>query len=194
MADMKQVMLDEVRKNSRIQTSYVAETEELIDTGLAKNEDNIMAAALAYLDEKGYRRRADNVEMAKQMIMEVSEGYDTVIVKKRKVEETDLFEKASINELRDAINVSILDTVTSLDSKLDRIVNKAFEYRVEELTTILTEKDRPHGHLAGDFESFEELLNRYGSAGWELDKIYREPKVSSVVPHTFIVFRREIMN
>ena len=53
MADLKKLMLDEIRKNTRIQSSYIDETEELIDTGLEKNDDNLTAVALAYLDEKG---------------------------------------------------------------------------------------------------------------------------------------------
>ncbi|MBO4775581.1 MAG: hypothetical protein J5515_03105, partial [Lachnospiraceae bacterium] len=68
MADLKKLMLDEIRKNTHIQSSYIDETEELIDTGLEKNEDNLAAVALAYLDEKGYRRRVDNLEIAKQKI------------------------------------------------------------------------------------------------------------------------------
>ena len=74
MADLKKLMLDEIRKNTRIQSSYIDETEELIDTGLEKNDDNLTAVALAYLDEKGYRRRVDNLEIAKQKILQTSEG------------------------------------------------------------------------------------------------------------------------
>ena len=70
MADLKNLMLEELRKSSLIQTSSIDETEELLDTGLEKNEDNILAAALAYLDNKGYRRRSDNIDFAKNMIME----------------------------------------------------------------------------------------------------------------------------
>ena len=92
MADLKNLMLEELRKSSLIQTSSIDETEEFLDTGLEKNEDNILAAALAYLDNKGYRRRADNIDFAKNMIMESSEGYDTVIIKQKRVVETDLFE------------------------------------------------------------------------------------------------------
>ena len=62
MADLKKLMLDEIRKNTHIQSSYIDETEELIDTGLDKNEDNLNAVALAYLDEKGYRSIAENVD------------------------------------------------------------------------------------------------------------------------------------
>ena len=50
MADLKNLMLEELRKSTLIQTSSIDETEEFLDTGLEKNEDNILAAALAYLE------------------------------------------------------------------------------------------------------------------------------------------------
>ena len=111
MADLKKVILEEIRKSSFIQTSSINETEEYIDTGLPKTDENIQAAALNYLDEKGYRRRVDNLEFAKQMILECSQGYDTVIIKRKNVVEQDLFEKASINELRDALDVCMMNTM-----------------------------------------------------------------------------------
>ena len=97
MADLKKLMLDEIRKNTRIQSSYIDETEELIDTGLEKTDDNLTAVACAYLDEKGYRRRVDNLEIAKSKILETSEGYDTIIVKKNRIVETNIFEKAIVH-------------------------------------------------------------------------------------------------
>ena len=100
MADMKKVMLEEIRKSSYIQTSSISETEEYIDTGLPKTEENIQAAALNYLDEKGYRRRVDNMEYAKKMILECSEGYDTVIIKRKSVVEQDLFAVTFVNILK----------------------------------------------------------------------------------------------
>lgn len=196
MANLKQMMLDEIRKNTLVQTSFVDVTEELIDTGLEKTEENIKAAALDYLEEKGYRKRADNVEMAKQMILDSSEGYNTVIVKKKRVTETDLFEKATASELRDALDICVLETLSSIHTKLDRMANKQFEYKVHMLDAIHDESERPNrGHLAAEFASFEEVLNDFAKKGWELDQIYPEPKSSSsMVPRTFLVFKREKMN
>ena len=192
MADLKKLMLDEIRKNTHIQSSYIDETEELIDTGLEKNDDNLTAVALAYLDEKGYRRRVDNLEIAKQKILETSEGYDTIIVKKNRIVETNIFEKASVKELRDALEVCLVNTASSIHTKLDRLTNKQYEYKVEFVDSFKIESDRPRqGHLgAEEFETLEEKINKYAHAGWELDKMHTEPKGTRV----FLIFRREKMS
>lgn len=191
MADLKKLMLDEIRKNTRIQSSYIDETEELIDTGLEKNDDNLTAVALAYLDEKGYRRRVDNLEIAKQKILQTSEGYDTIIVKKNRIVETNIFEKATVAELRDALDLCLVNTVSSIHTKLDRITNKQYVYKVDFINSFNTESERPRtGHLgAEEFETLEEKLNKYAHDGWELDKMHTEPKGTRV----FLVFRREKM-
>lgn len=191
MADIKNLMLDQIRRNSGIQTSQIAETEELIDTGLPKDEDNIQAAALAYLDEKGYRRRADNIELAKQMIIESSEGYDTVIIKKTREVETDLFEKAGLTELRDAMEICKLETISAIRKEVDRLVNRQYQYAVETIYDLKDESDRPAGLSGTDFESLEELLNRYASEGWELDRIYSEPCKNNVSGRKFVIFKKE---
>lgn len=192
MADLKKLMLDEIRKNTHIQSSYIDETEELIDTGLEKNDDNLTAVALAYLDEKGYRRRVDNLEIAKQKLLETSDGYDTIIVKKNRIVETDIFEKASVSELRDALELCLVNTASSIHTKLDRLTNKQFEYKVAFVESFNLEKDRPKiGHLGeGEFETFEETLNKYAHAGWELDKIQNEAKGNKI----YLIFRREKMS
>ena len=141
MADLKKLMLDEIRKNTRIQSSYIDETEELIDTGLEKNDDNLTAVALAYLDEKGYRRRVDNLEIAKQKILETSEGYDTIIVKKNRIVETNIFEKATVAELRDALDLCLVNTVSSIHTKLDRLTNKQYIYKVDFIDSFKLESD-----------------------------------------------------
>ena len=192
MADLRELMLEELKKSTVIQTSSIDETEELLDTGLEKNEDNILAAALAYLDNKGYRRRVDNIEFAMNMIMESSEGYDTVIVKQKRVVETNLFEEATIEDLRDAMGVCNLETVTAIHTKLERMANRQYEYALEFLDEIKVEAERPKGKLGGDFESMEELLNRYAKNGWELDKIYGEPR--GKVIRTYLIFKREKMD
>ena len=191
MADLKNLMLEELRKSTLIQTSSIDETEEFLDTGLEKNEDNILAAALAYLDNKGYRRRADNIDFAKNMILESSEGYDTVILKQKRVVETDLFENASREELQDAIDVCKLETLTASHTKLERMANRQYEYAVEFMDEILLEKDRPKGKL-GDYVSIEEKLNEYGQKGWELDRMYGEPRGKTI--RTYLIFKREKMD
>lgn len=192
MADLKKLMLDEIQKNAHIQSSYIDETEELIDTGLEKNDDNVTAVALAYLDEKGYRRRVDNLEIAKQKILETSEGFDTIVVKRNRVVETNIFEKATLAELRDALDLCLVNTASSIHTKLDRLTNKQYEYKVVNIESINAEEDRPRiGHLGeGEFESFEETLNKYAAKGWELDKIHTEPKSNRI----FLIFRRENMS
>ena len=192
MADLKNLMLEELRKSSLIQTSSIDETEEFLDTGLEKNEDNILAAALAYLDNKGYRRRADNIDFAKNMIMESSEGYDTVIIKQKRVVETDLFEGAGREELQDAMDVCNLETLTAIHTKLERMANRQYEYAVEFVEEIQLEKDRPKGKL-GDYVSIENILNEYGGKGWELDRMYGEPKGKGTI-RTYLVFKREKMD
>ncbi|MBO5342333.1 MAG: hypothetical protein J6A73_06605 [Lachnospiraceae bacterium] len=193
MADLKKVMLEEIRKSSFIQTSSISETEEYIDTGLAKTEENVQMAALNYLDEKGYRRRADNVEYAKRMILECSEGYDTLIIKRKSIVEQDLFEKAGVNELRDAINVCMLNTMSAMNAKLERMANISYEYRVEVVERLYTDAERPKGHLSGDFETLEELLNRYSHAGWQLDRIQVDPKNGNNPARTLVIFKKEKM-
>ncbi len=193
MADLKKVMLEEIRKSSFIQTSSISETEEYIDTGLAKTEENVQMAAINYLDEKGYRRRADNVEYAKKMILECSEGYDTLIIKRKSIVEQDLFEKAGVNELRDAMNVCMLNTMSAINAKLERMANISYEYRVEVVDRLYTDAERPKGHLSGDFETLEELLNRYSHAGWQLDRIQVDPKNGSNPARTLVIFKKEKM-
>lgn len=189
MADLKKLMLEEIRKNTRIQSSYIDETEELIDTGLEKTDDNLTAVACAYLDEKGYRRRVDNLEIAKSKILETSEGYDTIIVKKNRIVETNIFEKATVAELRDALEVCLVNTIYSIHTKIDRLTNKQYEYKVDYVDSLKLESERPkQGHLgAEEFESFEETLNKRAAEGWELDKIQNESKGNRV----FLVFKRE---
>jgi len=190
--NLRKLMLDEIKKNSHIKSSYINETEELIDTGLEKNDDNLAAAALAYLDEKGYRRRVDNLEIAKHKILELSEGYDTIIIKKNKIEEMCIFDKATVSELRDALEVCLVNSVSSIHTKLDRITNRQYEYKVDYIDNLNTESDRPRtGHLgAEEFETLEEKINKHAQCGWELDKMQTEPKGYRV----FLIFRREKMS
>ena len=190
---MKTITIQLVKKTQTGTDPFGApiETEELIDTGLEKNEDNLNAVALAYLDEKGYRRIAENVDITKKKILELSEGYDTLIVKKNKVVEMDIFEKASVAELRDALEVCLVNTASEIHSNLKRIADNLYDYKVECVDSIKLEKDRPRKTRLGeeDFESFEETLNRYARKGYEIHKIFPEPKGTKII----LVFRKDLV-
>ncbi|MBR3735330.1 MAG: hypothetical protein IKN07_05585, partial [Lachnospiraceae bacterium] len=63
MIDVNQIMFDMIRKSNTVETSNVMEIEEVVDTGLEKNEDNIQKIAIEYLEEKGYSRSVQNMDM-----------------------------------------------------------------------------------------------------------------------------------
>jgi hypothetical protein len=105
--------------------------------------------------------------------------------------ETDLFEGAGREELQDAMDVCKLETLTAIHTKLERMANRQYEYAVEFVEEIQLEKDRPKGKL-GDYVSIENVLNEYGKKGWELDRMYADPKGKST--RTYFVFKREIMD
>lgn len=191
MADLKKMILDELRKSQGVQTETINEMEEYIDTGLEKTEENITEVALNYLDEKGYRRRADNLEYAKQMILNCSEDYDTIIIRRKQVVEEDLFEDASMEELRDALNLCILNNLNTIQEMFDYMLDIQYEYKVEVVSRLFSEADRPKGHLTSDnFETFEEMLNRYAGMGYQLDRII-EPRANVSPVQYHIIFRRE---
>lgn len=193
MADLKKMILEELRKSPNFQTETINEMEEYIDTGLEKTEENIIEVALNYLDEKGYRRRADNLEYAKQMIISCSEDFDTIIVKRMQIIEEDLFENASMNELRDAMNACILSNLNSVQDMLEILTNVSYEYKVEVVERLYAEADRPRGHLSSDdFETFEELLNRYAGMGYQLDRIVDEPRIGSTPARHQLIFKRQV--
>lgn len=192
MANLKQMMLDIIKRNKTIQTSSFDETEELIDTGLPKTEENLQAAAIAYLDERGYRRRFDNVEYAKQMILECSEGYETIIVKQKKVVETNIFDKSGVAELRDAIEVCNADAIMSINEKLDRLINRKYEYKVIMVTKIFMKEEVARKALGTNTEAFEDILNAVAEDGWELDRIYTDDNTNTLEDvRTYVIFRRE---
>ena len=101
MMDVNQILLEMIKKCGSIETSSVNEIEELIDTGLEKNEENIQKAAMEYLEEKGYAFREDNLMRAKKHIEESSQYSDTVMVRKKHAMEEDLLsdvEDADVEE------------------------------------------------------------------------------------------------
>jgi len=167
MVDLNQIMYDMIKKSNCFETSYVNEIEELVDTGLEKTEENIQKVALEYLDEKGYARRIDNLDRAKQHILESSMYSDTVQVRKRREMVEDLLQEADAEELEKLTDVCVLDKLQKIDEKLEKIANPQYEYAVEIVNEVLTDADKMGGSLT-EFESFQMLLNRYASAGWRV--------------------------
>lgn len=164
---IEQYLQDTVKRAGCIETSQVDEIEEIVDTGLEKTEENIQKVALEYLDEKGYARRVDNLERAKLHITESSQFCDTVRVRKRRAIERDLFSEFTDEDLTKIQEISRLDKLISIEEKLDKIVNRQYEYAVEILDDIYGEADRRGGNIK-EFESFAMLLNRYAQAGWRV--------------------------
>ena len=71
------------------------------------------------------------------------------------------------------------------------MANIRYEYAIKALDEINLEENRPKGKL-GDYVSIEEILNEYGGKGWELDRMYGEPRGKGI--RTYLVFKREIMD
>ena len=164
MVDVNQIMFEMIRKCNCIATNNVNEIEEIVDTGLEKTEENIQKVALEYLDEKGYARRIDNLDRAKQHIIESSMYSDTVRVRKKREMVEDLLTEASEEELEKMLNVCTLDNLMKMNEKMDTLVNRQYEYTVEILSDILSDADNV-GNSLTEFESFRMMLNRYAKNG-----------------------------
>ena len=171
MVDISQVLNETIRRCDCIQTKSVNEIEELIDTGLEKNDENIQKVAMEYLQEKGYMLREDNLVRAKQHIEESSLYSDTVKVRKRRVMEEDLLSEADKDDMATLKDVCMLDQMLKLNAKLDAVAAPRFQYAVEVLNDIVLESDRPPQGSLTEFESFQMLLNRYAAAGWRVVSI-----------------------
>lgn len=171
MVDISQVLNETIRRCDCIQTKSVNEIEELIDTGLEKNDENIQKVAMEYLQEKGYMLREDNLVRAKQHIEESSLYSDTVKVRKRRVMEEDLLSEADKDDMATLKDVCMLDQMLKLNAKLDAVAAPRFQYAVEVLNDIVLEADRPPQGSLTEFESFQMLLNRYAAAGWRVVSI-----------------------
>lgn len=199
MVDVNQIMYDMIKKCNCIETSSVNEIEEVIDTGLEKNEENIQKVALEYLDEKGYARRVDNLDRAKQHIIESSLFSDTVKVRKKREMVEDLLSESDEADLQKLTNICMLDNLLKMNEKLDKIANPRYEYAVEVVDSIMLDSEKPTGTLQ-EFESFSMLLNRYANAGWQVKSITtRETQnhklsmtgFSSQIKQYVIVFERQ---
>lgn len=187
------MLLDAVRRCGSIETNSVNEIEELVDTGLEKTEENIHKAAMEYLEEKGYAFREDNLVRAKQYILDSSEGSDTIRVRKKHSFEEDLLADIEDEEVEKLSKVSILDKLVGINEKLDRLTHPRYQYAVEVVDDILTEKDRPQASLQ-QFESFQSLLNRYAEAGWRVVNITARETVNHKISMTgFSSVKKEIV-
>lgn len=191
--DVNQLLLDAIKKCGSIKTNSVNEIEELIDTGLEKNEDNIYKAAMEYLEEKGYPARGENLVRAKQYIIDCSEGSDTVRVRKKHSFEEDLLADIEEEDIAKLNDVCVLDKLISINEKVDRLTKPRYQYAVEVVDDILTEKDRPKASLQ-QFESFQGLLNRYAEAGWRVVNITARETVNHKISMTgFSSVKKEIV-
>lgn len=191
--DVNQMLLETIKKCGSIETNSVNEIEELIDTGLEKTEENVQKAAMEYLEEKGYAFREDNLVRAKQYILDSSNGSDTVRIRKKHSIEEDLLADIEENELDKLNSICVLDKLVSINEKLDRLTNPRYQYAVEVVDDILTEKDRPQASLQ-QFESFQSLLNRYAEAGWRVVNITARETTNHKISMTgFSSTKREIV-
>lgn len=191
--DVNQLMLDMIKRCGSIETNSVNEIEELIDTGWEKTEENIQKAAMEYLEEKGYAFREDNLVRAKQYIIDSSNGSDTVRIRKKHSIEEDLLADLEDNDITKLQDVCILDKLVSINEKLDRLTNPRYQYAVEVVDDILTEKDRPQASLQ-QFESFQSMLNRYAEAGWRVVNITpRETQNHKISMTGFTSVKKEIV-
>lgn len=170
MINTNNILYNIIKKCNSFDTSYVNEIEEVIDYGLEKTEENIQKVALEYLDEKGFARRPDNLNHAKQYVMESSEYSDTVCVRKRREIVEDLLEDAEDAELDRLAQASMLEKLQSIDTKLTKLTCPRYEYAVEIVPEVLTDADNMGASLT-QFESFQMMLNRYASAGWHVKTI-----------------------
>lgn len=187
------MLLETIKKCGSIETNSVNEIEELIDTGLEKTEENVQKAAMEYLEEKGYAFREDNLVRAKQYILDSSNGSDTVRIRKKHSIEEDLLADVEENELDKLNSICVLDKLVSINEKLDRLTNPRYQYAVEVVDDILTEKDRPQASLQ-QFESFQSLLNRYAEAGWRVVNITARETTNHKISMTgFSSTKREIV-
>lgn len=170
MVNTSNVIYELIKKSGSFETTKIEEVEEVIDYGLEKNEENYQKVALEYLEERGFAKRIDNLDRAKQHVIESSAFSDTVCVRKRREIVEDLLAEAEDSDLDRLATVSILEKLIKIDEKLTRLSCPRYEYAVEVVSEVLTEADN-FGASLTEFESFEMMLNRYASSGWHVQSI-----------------------
>ncbi|MBR5421677.1 MAG: hypothetical protein IK115_11055 [Lachnospiraceae bacterium] len=201
MVDIDQILSDAIRRSECYTTVKVNEIEELLDTGLEKNEENIQRVAAEYLDDKGYARSIQNMDMAKKHITDSSAAFDTVRVRRVRRMEEDLLEEATPEELNRLANAALLDKLSEISKKLATNRSGRVEYAVEVVDEIRMDNEKSGGSLM-EFVSFQTLLNRYAAQGFRVKSI-TEREVgnhgrlmmagfSSTQKQTVIVFERDL--
>ncbi len=201
MIDVNQIMFNMIKKSGTVETATVEEIEEIYDTGLELNEDNIQKAASDYLAEKGYARTPQNMDMAKRTVMESSEGSDTIRLRRVRTIVEDLMSELDNEDAANMLNVCLLDQLMNVSAKLDTLSNRRFEYAVEILDDLLLDSEKPTGTLM-EFVSFQTLLNRYASQGFRVvslstREVGNHGKImmsgfASTQKQTVVVFERQV--
>ena len=201
MVDVDQIMYDMIRKSGSVETESVNEIEEIVDTALDKTDDNVQKMAMDYLTEKGYAKSPQNLDQAKQHIMESSEGSETVRVRVRRRMVEDLLSDMEEADLSKLMNACLLDNLIKTNQKLDSFSTKRYEYAVEVVDDIQLDSEKPSGSLI-EFVSFQTLLNRYAAAGFRVAgfttrEIGNHGKLmmsgfSSVQKQTVVIFERQV--
>ncbi|MCR4584845.1 MAG: DUF4177 domain-containing protein [Lachnospiraceae bacterium] len=202
MIDVNQIMYDLIRRSGTVETTSVEEIEEIVDTGLEINDDNVQKAATDYLTEKGYARTPQNMDMAKRTVMESSEGSDTVRVRRVRTIVENLLSDIDEKDAANMMNVCLLDQLMKVSDKLDAVTNKRYEYAVEIVDEVLLDSEKPQGSLV-EFISFQKLLNRYASQGFRvvgftIREVGNHGKImmsgfQSMQKQTVVVFERQVM-
>jgi hypothetical protein len=202
MIDVNQIMYDLIRKSGTIETTSVEEIEEIVDTGLEINDDNVQKVATDYLTEKGYARTPQNMDMAKRTVMESSEGSDTVRVRRVRTIVENLLSDIDEKESESMMNICLLDQLMKVSEKMDSLTNKRYEYAVEIVDEVLLDSEKPSGSLM-EFVSFQTLLNRYASQGFRvvgftIREVGNHGKImmsgfQSMQKQTVVVFEREVV-
>ncbi|MCR5250808.1 MAG: hypothetical protein K6E50_09410 [Lachnospiraceae bacterium] len=167
MVDVNQIMFDLIRKSNSVPTSRVNEIEEVVDTGLEKTEDNVQKIAIEYLEEKGYAKSVQNMDMAKKHVNESSAYYDTVHVRRTRRMEQDLLSEAEPEDLEKLKDVCLLDNLIKVNSRLESLAMRRYEYAVEVVDEIQLDSEKSGGTLV-EFVSFQTLLNRYAAQGFHV--------------------------
>lgn len=171
MVDAEQILYNVIRNSNSFETTYVNEIEEVVDTGLEKTEDNIQKVALEYLDEKGFARRIDNLDRAKQHIIESSQYSDTVCIRRKREICEDMLAECEEEEIDKLLRACTLDKLNQISYRLAAYTCPRYEYTIEVVNDIYTMADKNQGSQLSEFESFDMLLNRYAAAGWQVKSI-----------------------
>ncbi len=203
MVDVNQVMYNMIKKSNSVETSSVNEIEEIVDTGLDKTDENIQKMAMDYLTEKGYAKSPQNMDQAKQHIMESSAGSDTVRVRVRRRMEEDLLADMDEGDMTKLLATCLLDNMIKINSKMDVLAVQRYEYAVEVLDDIALDSEKPSGSLI-EFVSFQTLLNKYAAAGFKVigfttREVGNHGKLmmsgfNSTQKQTVVIFERRVMN